>query len=1051
MAESELSACPSSVQVDESDGHYGMNVDEILEATIDEAANDEEASDEGLQEHLIARDLEDIPAGIIRRISVRMNFSMKCVQCHKEGVVEDLCVCPGCRGRTYHKTCWPQASFHLSPESCTIVCKEPISFKEYVWISHLLRPQTEPQEQAGLHKADMWSSWFNVPNQQDRPMLYVYARLQWLINNAQALRDDSKAFEQYPSLVSFFGETGGGVHLYCDPKTIDTNVPLLYAGRFKPRFSSGSNVWIQTVKAFGVAWSQQRPTSLKKTPPQLRPDKVMTTTMREFVPTLGCRGQWQIIGPLLFVECHCSGRPAVLVKQPGEQRLSTHGHDFRATENELCHLFQWASIGHERTVNQRIRPGLLIIINKDAPDSDERWYDVDYATSELMRHLELSTRFEDLKEEWRLRGRPISTAKDLILCYYDSFRIICIPSLTPETAHDIALQYSKLYNEIRGISERLRKKKLQVHMNLNVRSFCNYVEHVFNRLAKDMSSSVDFHYLASKNLAGPTKFRDHVVALIIKLKEDEENVDPPYDVQEAKLVDRVIPFLACCIASQCAKNDTRSDAKIESYLRECRQGLEKFRETSWRCEKTSDQARCCNYWVGHDKGHQFSWRRIDASGGNSSLLTGEFLCTWEPEKLIRKFGGVRRILELLILQEVPDEVGLGLPIQELFDLAIGTSTGGIIALGLFKMGWSVKRAISEFERLSRQAFSKNDYAGIPVFRHSTQLLYSHRYKGKSLDNALQSAFGQRLLFGSNKSTNSEKVKVGVLAAVPGGRRPYLFTNYSRDSGGQGSDYLVREDDLEDELMCWEAARSTSAAPTYFPPYYHKAKGQHYVDGALLRNNPIQILEEERRVIWRDKTPPDILLSVGTGIQVGADGAAKSAGRGQRMSMKLLPKGIRGRLAVGHDVIQSTLDCNRQWDEFVKSMKWDRDTHRVCHRLNIGFMERPPVLDDVNSIPYLKATAMKYLNPGQSEVPYLNKRYRSGHKHILAVAQRLTAALFYFELIAAKSDDEKCVGIIHCRLGSAMRDNFKSFLSEGPTFRVRQRIRGDSWSNWTQSE
>ena len=38
-------------------------------------------------------------------------------------------------------------------------------------------------------------------------------------------------------------------------------------------------------------------------------------------------------------------------------------------------------------------------------------------------------------------------------------------------------------------------------------------------------------------------------------------------------------------------------------------------------------------------------------------------------------GGVRGILELKILQAILEEVGFGLPIQELFDLAIGTSTG----------------------------------------------------------------------------------------------------------------------------------------------------------------------------------------------------------------------------------------------------------------------------------------------------------------------------------------------------------------------------------------
>lgn len=233
-------------------------------------------------------------------------------------------------------------------------------------------------------------------------------------------------------------------------------------------------------------------------------------------------------------------------------------------------MFQWASIGHERTVNQRIRPGLLIIINKDAPDSNERWLDVNYATSELLRHLELSNKFEDLKEEWRLRGLPISTSRDLILCYYDSFRIMCIPSLTPETTHEIAIQYSRLYDEIRAISGRLRRKKMQVHMNLNVRSFCNYVEHVCNRLARDMKISVDFHYLASRNASRPIKFRDHVVALMVKLKEDEENVDPPNDVQEAKLIDRLIPFLACCIVSQSACDNSQRGQYSNMLIGCCR-------------------------------------------------------------------------------------------------------------------------------------------------------------------------------------------------------------------------------------------------------------------------------------------------------------------------------------------------------------------------------------------------------------------------------------------------------------------------------------------------
>ena len=247
---------------------------------------------------------------------------------------------------------------------------------------------------------------------------------------------------------------------------------------------------------------------------------------------------------------------------PFRVHIDAHSHTFRATETELDQLFQWASPGHERTVNQRIRPGLLIVVNMDAPSLDEQWLDVDYATDRFLQNLELSDNFEELKEEWRLRGRVISTARDLILCYYDSFRIICIPShAAPDTTHGIAIQYSRLYTEIEDISKQLRRKKMQVHMNLNVPKFCNYIEHVSSRLARDLKSCVDFHYLASRNSSQPTKFRHHMVALMNKLKEDEENVDPPCDVQEGALINRVIPFVACCIAFQ-VYNNASSPGKL---------------------------------------------------------------------------------------------------------------------------------------------------------------------------------------------------------------------------------------------------------------------------------------------------------------------------------------------------------------------------------------------------------------------------------------------------------------------------------------------------------
>ncbi|KAH0556820.1 hypothetical protein GP486_005392 [Trichoglossum hirsutum] len=188
----------------------------------------------------------------------------------------------------------------------------------------------------------------------------------------------------------------------------------------------------------------------------------------------------------------------------------------------------------------------------------------------------------------------------------------------------ITIQYCKLYDEIRKSSDKLRKKKVQVGMNLNVGSFSKYMENAFSRLAKDLTSLIDFHYMASKDTDRPSKFHEHITNLLVKLKVQEEKGEIKYgdlaNVPEAALMDCITPFITCCIA-----------------------------QTPSSC------------------------------------------------------GGVRGILKLMILRKVTNEVGFGIPIQELFDLAIGTST----VLGLFKMDWSVDKAISEFETLSHEAFSKH--------------------------------------------------------------------------------------------------------------------------------------------------------------------------------------------------------------------------------------------------------------------------------------------------------------------------------------------------------
>jgi predicted acylesterase/phospholipase RssA len=76
---------------------------------------------------------------------------------------------------------------------------------------------------------------------------------------------------------------------------------------------------------------------------------------------------------------------------------------------------------------------------------------------------------------------------------------------------------------------------------------------------------------------------------------------------------------------------------------------------------------------------------------------------------------------------------------------------------------------------------------------------------------------------------------------------------------------------KDPCPIWQAARATSAAPSYFAPAWVEvpAPGGWYIDGGLKHNNPSEVGLAEAKRYW--KTARRILIvSIGTGVQKTAD-------------------------------------------------------------------------------------------------------------------------------------------------------------------------------------
>lgn len=126
-------------------------------------------------------------------------------------------------------------------------------------------------------------------------------------------------------------------------------------------------------------------------------------------------------------------------------------------------------------------------------------------------------------------------------------------------------------------------------------------------------------------------------------------------------------------------------------------------------------------------------------------------------------GGVRGLSSLLILQALMVQINqslnnLGVAHGErhphhVFQLVAGTSTGGLIALMLGKMGMTVKECIGKYEELSKVVFGRKHFRG-----RITRGLACARYSGKGLHNCVRKLLRERQL-DENLSMSDEVEKV----------------------------------------------------------------------------------------------------------------------------------------------------------------------------------------------------------------------------------------------------------------------------------------------------
>jgi uncharacterized protein len=212
-------------------------------------------------------------------------------------------------------------------------------------------------------------------------------------------------------------------------------------------------------------------------------------------------------------------------------------------------------------------------------------------------------------------------------------------------------------------------------------------------------------------------------------------------------------------------------------------------------------------------------------------------------------GGIRGIIPALVLAEI--ERRTRKPISSLFDLIAGTSTGGIIALGLTKPNDNGEPEFSatEIAELYSGRGGKIFSSSILHQLSSAWGLLDEKYPATEVEKVFDDYFGEARLKDSLTSVLLTAFEIEL-------RIPWFFRSTKARTHPE-FDFPMKK-----------VARATSAAPTYFEPLRlegeGKDEGRHWalVDGGVYANNPAMCALVDARTLHG---ADDVLVfSLGTG-------------------------------------------------------------------------------------------------------------------------------------------------------------------------------------------
>jgi len=234
----------------------------------------------------------------------------------------------------------------------------------------------------------------------------------------------------------------------------------------------------------------------------------------------------------------------------------------------------------------------------------------------------------------------------------------------------------------------------------------------------------------------------------------------------------------------------------------------------------------------------------------NSLLTRRRRQPWPKDRRFKILsldgGGIKGVYTAELLRLCEETFGREQPVARYFDMIAGTSTGGIIALGL-GLGISTADITAFYRDDGRRIFPPLPTNWLSRARRWIDWGFvGPKLEHEELEKALKRRFVDHIL--------GESIARLVIPAfmMPKTEIAVFKTDHHDD---------FRNDHL---TPMWRVARSTSAAPTYLKGHEHEESGRIFIDGGVWANNPVMVALVDALTAY-ELTPEQIdVFSIGTG-------------------------------------------------------------------------------------------------------------------------------------------------------------------------------------------